>query len=329
MQWPVVFVRVRKNRFPSRGSPAEHRVAPSPCRGRSKTRPGIEGTIEDERRLFYVAMTRSQKFLHFTYAPIAGNRLHQNESTEFWNDVLVSKCVKHGSPTTPPDVAPARPEAACRQPRFLVLRPGSRFECPYQFKFRDLYGFNAPIHEALGYGHSLHDALAEVHAKAVQGDYANETRPTVSSRRTCIRRTPTPSSRKRSRPPRTTRHHATTCRQPCGVRQPRVLRKANRLGLETASRVVGRIDLVRRLDTNETTIVNLKSNDRAQPEEVTKPSSTSTRRVRGAHRETARLRRNIRAGRTKEEAPIRGRATSSKNEVKVRVNDAARGPTRG
>ncbi|MER3460912.1 MAG: mandelate racemase [candidate division GAL15 bacterium] len=36
---------------------------------------------------------------------------------------------------------------------------------PLQFKLRILYGFNAPIHEALGYGKSLHDALAEVHAR--------------------------------------------------------------------------------------------------------------------------------------------------------------------
>jgi len=33
--------------------------------------------------------------------------------------------------------------------------------------------------------------------------------------------------------------------------------------------VVGRIDLVRRIDTDETTVVDFKSNDRAQPEEVT------------------------------------------------------------
>src|SRR5262249_48185639 len=33
--------------------------------------------------------------------------------------------------------------------------------------------------------------------------------------------------------------------------------------------VIGRIDLVRRVDTGETTIVDLKSSDRAQPEEVT------------------------------------------------------------
>ena len=44
------------------------------------------------------------------------------------------------------------------------------FECPYQFKLRILYGFNAPIHEALGYGKSLHDALAEVHARSIRDD---------------------------------------------------------------------------------------------------------------------------------------------------------------
>ena len=32
----------------------------------------------------------------------------------------------------------------------------------FQFKLRVLYGFNAPIHEALGYGKSLHDALPVV-----------------------------------------------------------------------------------------------------------------------------------------------------------------------
>ena len=47
------------------------------------------------------------------------------------------------------------------------------FECPYQFKLRILYGFNAPLHEALGYGKSLHDALAEVHARALRGEVAD------------------------------------------------------------------------------------------------------------------------------------------------------------
>jgi DNA helicase-2/ATP-dependent DNA helicase PcrA len=39
--------------------------------------------------------------------------------------------------------------------------------------------------------------------------------------------------------------------------------------MEDGVSVVGRIDLVRRIDTGETTIVDLKSSDRAQPENVT------------------------------------------------------------
>src|SRR4029079_17924192 len=44
------------------------------------------------------------------------------------------------------------------------------FECAYEFTLRLLYGFNPPIHEALGYGRSLHNALAEVHKRALAGE---------------------------------------------------------------------------------------------------------------------------------------------------------------
>ena len=70
------------------------------------------------------------------------------------------------------------------------------FECPYQFKLRFLYGFNPPLHEALGYGKGLHDALAEVHKRALDGDIVGErARPRTSSTGTCTRRSPTPRCR--------------------------------------------------------------------------------------------------------------------------------------
>ncbi len=72
MQWPVVFVpALLRNRFPaarSGGRSVWHLLPRAGVRGQAR----FEGTIEDERRLFYVAMTRSQKFLHLTWAPIAG-----------------------------------------------------------------------------------------------------------------------------------------------------------------------------------------------------------------------------------------------------------------
>src|SRR4030095_2372617 len=97
MQWPVVFVpALLRNRFPAAriGGRGVWHLIP---RAGIKDQARFEGTIEDERRLFYVAMTRSQKFLHLTYAPIPGKKLYQRPS-DFWNDVLVSKFVKRRTP---------------------------------------------------------------------------------------------------------------------------------------------------------------------------------------------------------------------------------------
>jgi DNA helicase-2/ATP-dependent DNA helicase PcrA len=55
------------------------------------------------------------------------------------------------------------------------------FECPYQFKLRFLYGFNPPLHEALGYGKGLHDALSEVHKRALAGDIVGNDEAEASS----------------------------------------------------------------------------------------------------------------------------------------------------
>jgi ATP-dependent exoDNAse (exonuclease V) beta subunit len=49
-------------------------------------------------RLFYVAMTRSQKFLFLTYAPIPGKNNRYAKKSVFCDDVLVSKQVKRTLP---------------------------------------------------------------------------------------------------------------------------------------------------------------------------------------------------------------------------------------
>ena len=143
------------------------------------------------------------------------------------------------------------------------------FECPYQFKLRILFGFNAPIDEALGYGKSLHDALAEVHARAIRGDIANAEEASDLVKRICTRHMPIRPFASNSR------------RQPkrlCAITSTPTMRSSTRsssrrrqieISLDGGVSVNGRIDLVRRIDTGETTIVDLKSTDRAQPEQVT------------------------------------------------------------
>jgi DNA helicase-2/ATP-dependent DNA helicase PcrA len=269
MQWPVVFVpALLKNRFPAKkpgGRNVWHLLPRAGIRGQAR----FEGTIEDERRLFYVAMTRSQKFLHLTWAPIPGNQLFQKRSP-FWDDVLVSRHVKRRAPDySARKRLPPTPRAGVANVVFSFSDLKYFFECPYQFKLRILYGFNAPIHEALGYGKSLHDALAEVHARALRGDVADA-----------------------SEVPRLVETHLhapyayPALRQQLEQTAGRVLRdylsdnaalfdkiefseKPIEISLGDGVSVVGRIDLVRRIDTGETTIVDLKSSDRAQPEDVT------------------------------------------------------------
>ncbi len=145
----------------------------------------------------------------------------------------------------------------------------SYFECPYQFKLCVLYGFNSPIHEALGYGRSLHNVLAEVHTRAACGEVVSPA--DVPALLAAHIQTPYayPSLRETlSRAAeRTIGTYVEDNREQ--FRFIEASEKPIELDVGDGIRVAGRIDLIRRLETGEKVIVDLKSNDRAQPERVT------------------------------------------------------------
>jgi DNA helicase-2/ATP-dependent DNA helicase PcrA len=269
MQWPVVFVpALLRNRFPAKkpgGRNVWHLLPRAGIKGQAR----FEGTVEDERRLFYVAMTRSQKYLHFTWAPIPGNQLFQNRS-QFWDDILVSKYVKRRTPDySTRKRLPPSPRAGVANVVFSFSDLKYFFECPYQFKLRILYGFNAPIHEALGYGKSLHDALAEVHARALRGDVADASEvPRLVATHLHV---PYAYPALRDKLEQTAERVLRDYLSDNAVRFDKIefSEKQVEISLGDGIAVNGRIDLVRRIDTGETTIVDLKSTDRAQAEEVT------------------------------------------------------------
>ncbi len=269
LQWPVVFIpQLVKNRFPAKGGggrTAWHLLPADAFANAMRYR----GGLEDERRLFYVAATRAQKFLHMSWAPHGGNRTAQAPS-DFFNEVLASKYVKR-----------RRQDYADRQrleptPRSSVANVTLSFsdmkyffECPYQFKLRILYGFNAPLHEALGFGKSLHDALAEVHSRALRGEKidASEAKDLVARHL----RTPYayPALREKLEQAAERAIEGYIEKNAVDFKNLEFSEKAIEIALGDGVSVAGRIDLVRRLDTGEVTIVDLKSNDRAQAEAVT------------------------------------------------------------
>lgn len=269
LQWPAVFVpQLVRNQFPAspRGGRNVWHIVPSQAvSGQSRFR----GSEADERRLFYVAVTRSQKHLHLTTAPSPGSKRSVHPSS-FFHDVLESKFVKRlrtnyggrqrGEPRPKPSMANVNLS-------FSDIR--YYFECPYQFKMRTLYGFNAPLAEALGYGKSLHDALAELHQRAISGIpiQTSDADELVDRHLHVPFAYPTLRETMRASAKRTVSRYIEA--RASEFDKIEFSEKAIEVTLEDGINVSGRIDLVRRRDTDSIAIVDLKSTERAQAEDLT------------------------------------------------------------
>ena len=267
-EWPAVFLpALLANRFPSQMRQSSlWQLVPRPAFPNADR---YDASEEDERRLFYVAMTRSMKFLHMTWAPVPTNQLYRRKSS-FWEEILVSKFVKRrqqdysGRPRIK-----AQPRASVADVEFSFSDLKYMFECPYQFKLRVLYGFNAPIQRPMGYGKSLHDALAEVHYRAMEGKRVDlgDVRELVERHL----RTPYAFGKLRDDLKKAAFRDISRYIQDNSHRfsQIEFSEKNVEVNLGDGVRIRGRIDLVRRTDTDEVTIVDLKSNERRQEEQVT------------------------------------------------------------
>lgn len=168
LEFPVVFVPgINKNYLPIKrpgGKQIWHFIEKEWIKDQER----LEVSEEAERRLFYVAITRSQKFLFLTRAK--ENRLYQKESP-FAKEVSNSDYVitdKNPSYSHLTDLPPTpKSETGAIQLNFSVLK--AFFDCPYRFKLISLYGFVQPITEAVGYGNSVHNVLMELHRKYLDG----------------------------------------------------------------------------------------------------------------------------------------------------------------
>jgi DNA helicase-2/ATP-dependent DNA helicase PcrA len=128
------------------------------------------GGIEDERRLFYVALTRAQKYLFVSRAPDANNQLYRKAS-DFVQELIVSDVIVSNNPTfdlLPHIVPQPKDEVISLSLNFSVLK--DFFECPYRFKLVSMYGFCYPLDQRMGMGRSLHNSLMEIHKRSRLGE---------------------------------------------------------------------------------------------------------------------------------------------------------------
>ncbi len=270
LQWPAVFVPgLTKHRFPPLGGGGRSPWSVIPDGGVLNA-DDYESTDEDERRLFYVACTRSKKFLSLTRADYPTPKSAHSTPSPFWYEAEAA-LADIGSP----DVALERPKLSPERERLDGEAPISfselkyAYECPYSFKLRFIYGFNAPLDEALGAGKGMHDALFELHERVLNGEEIEpgsaaglvrrhmylpfsyeELRATISD--AAIRRL----------------EGYISARQ-ASFHEIELTERSVELDVGGGVIVTGRIDLVRRRGTGEVVVVDFKSTERAQQEAVT------------------------------------------------------------
>lgn len=269
LQWPAVFLpALRKNRFPSRvmgGVTLRHVIPDDALDDPARYR----GTVEDETRLLYVAVTRAQKFLYATFAPVADNQ-QQRVRSDFFNHIAAQQWVSTTSAPIESDRLQPQPVHQTPQVTLSFSELKYLFECSYQFKLRFLYGFNAPIHEALGYGKGLHDALAEIHKRALEGDFVTKAAAgsLIDRHLNAPFAYPALQDQLREAGIRALERYFDTHGKE--IANTEFSEKQIQVHVAPGITVDGRIDLIRRLDTGEVAIVDFKSSDRAQADKVTR-----------------------------------------------------------
>ena len=127
------------------------------------------GGEEDERRAYYVAVTRSQKYLFMTGA--ARHETGRQRRTPYAPHPFAAEM--HGSELS--DTARVMPEvSASAPPRHEGLIPSSFSElslydrCPHDYRLRHDMEFNAGVPPAFGYGTNIHNILNKIHSDYIR-----------------------------------------------------------------------------------------------------------------------------------------------------------------
>lgn len=130
---------------------------------------------EDERRLFYVAVTRAKKFLYLTRAPYEEISKGQNTiRSKFLDESCRSDYIFGDDPKIPTDYASRGKMSGFEEAMVPITLTFSHLKdyygCAYRFKLTFLYGFIQPIEPTMGYGKSLHDMVAEINKRGRENE---------------------------------------------------------------------------------------------------------------------------------------------------------------
>lgn len=164
LEFPVVFVvDVEQQRFPLRIRNYSGWL-PVPVIQEALNRGAYRGSMQEEARLFYTALTRAESYLYLTgseYLP--GGRQVRRPS-------IFTQALTHSELLTDASGLPAGLEPHTQIPRVdetVVPTTYSEIKtylnCPAEYQMRKTFGFSSPIPEMFGFGMTVHAAVGWLH----------------------------------------------------------------------------------------------------------------------------------------------------------------------
>ncbi len=186
LEFPTVFmVGLVEGRFP-----AVERAEPLglPLALVRETLPSGDFRIQEERRLFYVGMTRARDELILTWAADYGGRPRRVSpfvlealdlptaarpiGTEGTTANALEKLAGFRTPDRPAEPERVRPEGPLTLSFYAV---DDYLTCPLKYKYAHLLRVPLAPHHAIVYGAALHAAVSEFHRRQLRGEPMTET----------------------------------------------------------------------------------------------------------------------------------------------------------
>jgi DNA helicase-2/ATP-dependent DNA helicase PcrA len=184
LEWPIVFlVGLVDGRFPARGRREQLRVPDALLRG---TFPAGDAQVQEERRLFYVGMTRARDELLLSHALDYGGKRTRRVSP-FVLEALdlpagVAPATRRADPLerlggfeAPAAAEPAPASGSSSEPLVLSFyQVDAYLACPLRYRYAHVVRVPTAPNHAIVYGSALHLAVSDFHKRHARGVVMSE-----------------------------------------------------------------------------------------------------------------------------------------------------------
>ena len=157
LEWPVVFLpSLTSRRFPSsKTGQSATWLLPTELFDVER----YEGTDADERRLFYVAVTRARDWLS-----LSSHRKLKKQAAR--PSPYLSHAIDHVGETGPPELGAGGQPIELPDTNFTYSELAAYMNCPQSYLLRNRLGFMPPVAAELGYGNAIHHLMRAVAEQA-------------------------------------------------------------------------------------------------------------------------------------------------------------------